>query len=590
MSGLRVVQSGVHSLIQDEGRFGSHHIGLTVGGPLDRHSFRWANKLCSNPINTPVIEVTIGGLVLESTVDTYFAVTGALVDLSINKVPVDCWAVNRIKSGDRIELGYAKIGIRCYLAVAGGFDIETTFGSCSTVTRESVGGLAGDGSPLSNGDLIPCGETLVHPPFFSPVQAQPHHLTTAPESTRLRVLLGYQQDCFTEQQKKQFFHGQYRISERNDRMGFRLLGPEIKPSIGGILSEGICQGAIQVPPDGQPIVLLNDRQTIGGYPKIGSVLSLDLDKLAQLGPESIVYFEEISIEQAHNLRHLAEIKFQYSEASIDLPSLSTEIEALLVASNPRGMKTVSSAIDSGSYLRAAQLINQAHGTILIGTGFPVNGSFETDGPVGAIALYRAIEAIGGAPVLVCEAPLCTLLSTDFNTHEIKIGEDGGKQAQEAISEHQPALIISIERPGQSSDGRYYNMRGIDISEHCADYDSFISLSVCPTIAIGDGGNEIGMGNIAEALEQLDIRAASTGCDELLLADISNWAAHGLVALLSVISNQDMLADWDNKAVLQMLSEGGSVDGVTGENTLTEDGVHSDVSQKLVGTLRKLSGF
>ncbi|MFM1570609.1 MAG: glutamate cyclase domain-containing protein, partial [Porticoccaceae bacterium] len=486
--------------------------------------------------------------------------------------------------------GYAKIGIRCYLAVAGGFDIETTFGSCSTVTRESVGGLAGDGSPLSNGDLIPCGETLVHPPFFSPVQAQPHHLTTAPESTRLRVLLGYQQDCFTEQQKKQFFHGQYRISERNDRMGFRLLGPEIKPSIGGILSEGICQGAIQVPPDGQPIVLLNDRQTIGGYPKIGSVLSLDLDKLAQLGPESIVYFEEISIEQAHNLRHLAEIKFQYSEASIDLPSLSTEIEALLVASNPRGMKTVSSAIDSGSYLRAAQLINQAHGTILIGTGFPVNGSFETDGPVGAIALYRAIEAIGGAPVLVCEAPLCTLLSTDFNTHEIKIGEDGGKQAQEAISEHQPALIISIERPGQSSDGRYYNMRGIDISEHCADYDSFISLSVCPTIAIGDGGNEIGMGNIAEALEQLDIRAASTGCDELLLADISNWAAHGLVALLSVISNQDMLADWDNKAVLQMLSEGGSVDGVTGENTLTEDGVHSDVSQKLVGTLRKLSGF
>ena len=590
MSGLRVVQSGVHSLIQDEGRFGSHHIGLTVGGPLDRHSFRWANKLCSNPINTPVIEVTIGGLVLESTVDTYFAVTGALVDLSINKVPVDCWAVNRIKSGDRIELGYAKIGIRCYLAVAGGFDIETTFGSCSTVTRESVGGLAGDGSPLSNGDLIPCGETLVHPPFFSPVQAQPHHLTTAPESTRLRVLLGYQQDCFTEQQKKQFFHGQYRISERNDRMGFRLLGPEIKPSIGGILSEGICQGAIQVPPDGQPIVLLNDRQTIGGYPKIGSVLSLDLDKLAQLGPESIVYFEEISIEQAHNLRHLAEIKFQYSEASIDLPSLSTEIEALLVASNPRGMKTVSSAIDSGSYLRAAQLINQAHGTILIGTGFPVNGSFETDGPVGAIALYRAIEAIGGAPVLVCEAPLCTLLSTDFNTHEIKIGEDGGKQAQKAISEHQPALIISIERPGQSSDGRYYNMRGIDISEHCADYDSFISLSVCPTIAIGDGGNEIGMGNIAEALEQLDIRAASTGCDELLLADISNWAAHGLVALLSVISNQDMLADWDNKAVLQMLSEGGSVDGVTGENTLTEDGVHSDVSQKLVGTLRKLSGF
>tara|TARA_B110000503_G_scaffold70416_1_gene109565 strand:- start:2247 stop:4019 length:1773 start_codon:yes stop_codon:yes gene_type:complete len=590
VNGLRVVQSGVHSLIQDEGRFGNHHIGLTVGGPLDRHSFRWANKLCSNPINTPVIEVTIGGLVLESTVDTYFALTGALVDLSINKVPVDCWAVNRIKPGDRIELGYAKIGIRCYLAVTGGFDIETTFGSCSTVTRESVGGLAGDGSPLSNGDLIPCGETLLHPPLFTPVQAQPQHLIRAPESTRLRMLLGYQQDCFTEQQKKQFFHGQYRISERNDRMGFRLLGPEIKPSIGGILSEGICQGAIQVPPDGQPIILLNDRQTIGGYPKLGSVLSLDLDKLAQLGPEAIVYFEEISIEQAHNLKHLAEITFENSEASINLASLSEEIEARLVANNYRGMKTMSSAIKSGSYLRAAQLIHHAEGKILIGTGFPVNGSFETDGPAGAIALYRAIEAIGGAPILVCEAPLCSLLSKDFNTHEIKINEDGEKQAQEALSQYQPALVISIERPGQSSDGRYYNMRGVDISEHCADYDSFISLATCPTIAIGDGGNEIGMGNITEALEQLDIRSASTGCDELLLADISNWAAHGLVALLSAIRGQDILADWDNKAILQMLSEGGSVDGVTGENTLTEDGVDSNVTQQLVANLRELSGF
>jgi hypothetical protein len=192
--------------------------------------------------------------------------------------------------------------------------------------------------------------------------------------------------------------------------------------------------------------------------------------------------------------------------------------------------------------------------------------------------------------LVCEAPLCSLLSKDFNTHEIKINEDGKKQAQEALSQYQPALMISIERPGQSSDGRYYNMRGVDISEHCADYDSFMSLATCPTIAIGDGGNEIGMGNITEALEQLDIRSASTGCDELLLADISNWAAHGLVALLSAIRGQDILADWDNKAVLQMLSEGGSVDGVTGENTLTEDGVDSDVTQQLVANLRELSGF
>jgi biotin-dependent carboxylase-like uncharacterized protein len=315
MTGLRVIQPGVHSLIQDEGRFGKHHIGLTVGGPLDRHSFRWANKLCSNPINTPTIEVTIGGMVLESTVDTYFVVTGALVELSINKTPVNCWTAHRIKPGDRIELGYTKVGMRCYVGVTGGFNVEPTFGSCSTVTRESIGGLTGDGTPLASGDIIPCTETLLHPPSFMPSEEQPKNLTIAPELTCLRVVLGYQQDYFTAQQRKQFFHGQYRISARNDRMGFRLLGPDIKPSVGGILSEGICLGAIQVPPDGQPIILLNDRQTIGGYPKIGSVLSLDLDKLAQLGPEAAVCFNEVSIEQAHNLKHLAEISFQQHKAT-----------------------------------------------------------------------------------------------------------------------------------------------------------------------------------------------------------------------------------------------------------------------------------
>ena len=133
-----------------------------------------------------------------------------------------------------------------------------------------------------------------------------------------------------------------------------------------------------------------------------------------------------------------------------------------------------------------------------------------------------------------------MLETDFHTLEIKIDGDGQNQAQKALDHYQPALVISIERPGLSNDGRYYNMRGIDISEHCA--------------------------------------------------DLSNWAAHGLAALLSAISGHDILADWNNTAVLQMLSDGGSVDGVTGENTLTEDGVDSEVSQELVTNLRKLSGF
>jgi hypothetical protein len=134
------------------------------------------------------------------------------------------------------------------------------------------------------------------------------------------------------------------------------------------------------------------------------------------------------------------------------------------------------------------------------------------------------------------------------------------------------------------------MRGIDISKHCANFDRFMSLATCPTIAIGDGGNEIGMGNIRDALAQLDIQPSTTTCDELLLADISNWAAHGLLALVSVLVEEDLLSDWDNDAVLTFLSNGGSVDGVTGENTLTEDSVASSVSQRLVKDLQTLSGF
>jgi biotin-dependent carboxylase-like uncharacterized protein len=587
MKGLKVIQPGILSLIQDAGRIGQHHNGLTVGGPMDRNAFELANRLCTNTLNTPVVEVTIGGLVFESTVRSYFAVTGASVPVSINKKSVAGWKVHAINPGDRIEIGFTLIGTRCYLSVPGGFSIAPVFGSCSTVGRESMGGLDGNGGQLRSGDLLPCVDTELTPPFYLPSEEQPKNLHKAPLKTRLRVVLGYQHTYFSRQQKHLFFNSDFQISDLNDRMGFRLMGPSIAPSVNGILSEGICLGAIQVPADGQPIILLNDRQTIGGYPKIGSVLSLDLNKLVQLPAQSVVTFEPISIEDAHNLLQLSHIDSQRIQPEIDTELLSVEVEQLLVALNPRGMKTVSPAIQSGSYLRAAQTIYGSTGTILIGTGFPVNGSFETDGPVGAIALYDAIKTLGGNPVIICDAPLSIALKDDYQVHEIDFN---GDQAESILAQYNPSLIISIERPGQAVDGRYYNMRGIDISEHCANFDSFIINASCPTIAIGDGGNEIGMGNIADTLSQLDIRASMTCCDELLVADVSNWAAHGLIALLSVMAGKDLLADWNNNAVLAYLSDAGSVDGVTGENTLTEDGMESTVSERLIDRLRGLTGF
>ncbi len=308
-SGFKVIQPGIFSLIEDAGRFGQHGIGLTSGGPLDRDAFRWANRLCGDQQTAAAIEITVGGLVLESKVNTTIAVTGANSPLSINNQSRELWQSHQVKVGDRIELGFATSGSRGYLAVAGGFTIEPIFNSVATVPREALGGLHRDGSALQAGDFIPCAESLSGSQLRVPHRQRPDY---ADNNTLLRVVLGYQQQAFSRINKQLFFSSEYWVTESSDRMGFRLKGPAIKPTVDGILSEGICLGAIQVPADGQPIVLLNDRQTIGGYPKLGSVLSLDIGKLAQLLPGSRLRFEAISIEQAHNLLLLDQYRFASS--------------------------------------------------------------------------------------------------------------------------------------------------------------------------------------------------------------------------------------------------------------------------------------
>jgi len=305
-TGFKIIQPGIFSLIEDAGRFGQHRIGLTSGGPLDRDAFRWANRLCGDQQSAAAIEITVGGLVLESKVNTTIAVTGANIPLSINRQSRALWQSHQVKAGDRIKLGFATSGSRAYLAVAGGFTIEPIFNSVATVPREALGGLHRDGRPLQTGDFIPCSESLSTPQLRVPDSHRPDY---SANSAILRVVLGYQQQAFSNINKQVFFSSEYQVTESSDRMGFRLKGPAIKPTVDGILSEGICLGAIQVPADGQPIVLLNDRQTIGGYPKLGSVLSLDIGHLAQLLPGGKLRFEAISIEQAHNLLVLDQQRF-----------------------------------------------------------------------------------------------------------------------------------------------------------------------------------------------------------------------------------------------------------------------------------------
>ena len=270
--------------------------------------------------------------------------------------------------------------------------------------------------------------------------------------------------------------------------------------------------------------------------------------------------------------------------------LSQAIEDVLVARNPRNMRTAQAALTPGYYLRAAKYLEGLSGAVIIGTGFPVGDTFETDGPVGAIALYDTLKALGADPWLACAPPLSNALAQDYQVLELRAVDLAAAkvEAAENIETLKPAAIISIERPGLTGDGCYYNMRGENITARCGFFDPYLQAASCPTIAIGDGGNEIGMGNIARAISELDINVSVTGCDELLVADVSNWGAYGLISFLGLWAGQDLLAALSPTAILDYLSEKGSVDGVTRENTTTEDGLPASEGYSVIEELQRLT--
>ncbi|MEZ5502884.1 MAG: DUF4392 domain-containing protein [Halioglobus sp.] len=272
--------------------------------------------------------------------------------------------------------------------------------------------------------------------------------------------------------------------------------------------------------------------------------------------------------------------------------LSEAIEQLLVARNLRHMQAARAALRPGYYLRAARHLRDLDGAVIIGTGFPVADTFETDGPVGAMALYQALAALGAQPVIACGAPLSQALAEEYRVLELTASDlpSAGKEAARHLAAMAPQGIVAIERPGLAVDGCYYNMRGEDITARCTFFDPFVTQARCPTIAIGDGGNEIGMGNIASALAGLDIRTSVTGCDELLVADVSNWGAYGLIALLARWARRDLLADLAPVSLLNYLSRRGSRDGVTRQNTLTEDGLQVREGLRVIDALRALTNF
>jgi len=309
---FNVVQPGLLSTLQDLGRFGQHSVGLTTGGPLDTEAFAWANRILHNPANACAIELSFGGLHLRAQSQTYICVTGATLDLTINGQTKQLWCSHKVAEGDDIKLGYSQQGCRSYIAVAGGFTITPSFGSTSTVVREKIGGL--NGLKLAANDQLPCAQTTELKRQALAMEHWPNYTKNdATSCTKLRLVPGYQYPWFDPSAQLRFFHNQYQVTDRSDRMGMRLNGPDVSCATQSMLSEGICLGAVQIPADGQPIVLLNDRQTIGGYPKIGSVIAIDTAKLAQLRPGNLVHFEAIDLYQAHTINTLAKLKFNATE-------------------------------------------------------------------------------------------------------------------------------------------------------------------------------------------------------------------------------------------------------------------------------------
>ncbi|AZC49126.1 biotin-dependent carboxyltransferase family protein [Pseudomonas chlororaphis] len=294
MSRLTIEASTPLCLLQDAGRFGVRHLGVTQGGALDWVSMSWANWLLGNTLDAPVIEITLGGFSVVAEELCLLALAGADLGACIDERPLSPGRSFILQKGQRLRFTQPYLGARAYLAAPGGFNAPKVLGSCASVVREELGGLDGFGRPLTEGARLEYSGAGVNLKELSGKQL-PDLQSKAP----LEVILGAQIGQFSGQSLFDAFNSAWTLDSRADRMGMRLLGPSLRYQGAPMISEGIPLGAIQVPPDGQPIVLLNDRQTIGGYPRLGALTPLALARLAQCLPGSEVRLTPVVQETAY---------------------------------------------------------------------------------------------------------------------------------------------------------------------------------------------------------------------------------------------------------------------------------------------------
>ena len=290
---IHVAKPGFFTTVQDLGRYGYAHLGISPAGAADPLSFRIANLLVGNEENAPAMEMTLLGATLQFDESTIVAITGASCECKAGPNSVPANTASEIPAGATLQCGSITAGTRCYLAIRGGFDVPLIMGSASTCITARFGGL--QGRRLQTGDVL-----QVRKHDSSRVRSlRSGALDSLRVPRPLRVTRGTQQDWFQPDMFDKLFSSAYLVSDQSDRRGLRLNGGALHPrEQSQLLTDGIPLGAIQVPQDGQPIILFVDQQTTGGYPKIANVIAADLHRVGQLRPHDEVRFVEVSIAGA----------------------------------------------------------------------------------------------------------------------------------------------------------------------------------------------------------------------------------------------------------------------------------------------------
>jgi antagonist of KipI len=317
-----VTRAGFLTSVQDLGRTGFRQFGVSTSGALDSFALRVANVLVGNDAAAAGLEITLGGLRLYFEDERVIAWCGGEFDVRIGPKSLPAGHAARVRAGEEVKFGRSQIGCRCWLAITGGVDVSVVLGSCSTDLRAQFGGF--EGRTLHDDDVLPLGTRPGSSPPATEISTwtAPHDWTSpAKRDPMLRFITGVDWKRFNASSIQRLTSEAFTVSPDSDRMGVRLDGPELKRMDNiDLISEAVAPGTIQVPPSGKPILLLGDCQTIGGYPKIAHVITVDLGVAAQLRAGDHARFSEVSLADAHRLLLEREREFQRFRVGISLQS------------------------------------------------------------------------------------------------------------------------------------------------------------------------------------------------------------------------------------------------------------------------------